>query len=187
MMFTSENYWLSAILYRKYCGIEIDTWSCGVILFALLAGYLPFDEEVIPALFKKIREADYQMPTHISPPAQDLIKRMLQPDPLKRIKFSMIKNHPWLRDSDTMYIEIGQRNTRVGFQNKIQEEVLNKLMKMDFNFHNLPPNKIREAILKKKYYSFVIGYDLMLNESIKAEIVATKSKLTLKFCDLIFI
>lgn len=40
---------------RLYCGTEVDTWSCGVILFALLAGYLPFDEEVIPALYKKIK------------------------------------------------------------------------------------------------------------------------------------
>lgn len=115
------------------------------------------------------------MPNHISAPAADLIKRMLQPDPLKRIKFSMIKNHPWLRDSDTMYMEIGQRNTRITFNNKIHEEVFNKLMKMDFNFHNMPPSVIRECILKKKYYSFVVGYDLMVNESIKAEIVATKS------------
>lgn len=63
----------------------------------------------------------------------------------------------------------------MSFANKIHEEVFAKLMNMDFNFHNLPETKIRECILKKKYYSFVIGYDLMVNESIKAEIVATKS------------
>jgi 5'-AMP-activated protein kinase catalytic alpha subunit len=40
---------------RIYCGTEADVWSCGVILYALIAGYLPFDEEVMPALFKKIR------------------------------------------------------------------------------------------------------------------------------------
>ncbi len=43
------------MLHRKYSGTEVDTWSCGVIVYALLAGYLPFDEEVIPKLFKKIR------------------------------------------------------------------------------------------------------------------------------------
>lgn len=46
---------INLIFNRLYCGTEVDTWSCGVILFALLAGYLPFDEEVIPALYKKIK------------------------------------------------------------------------------------------------------------------------------------
>jgi len=40
---------------RNYCGTEVDAWSCGVILFALLAGYMPFDEEIFSSLYKKIK------------------------------------------------------------------------------------------------------------------------------------
>ena len=40
---------------RSYCGTEVDTWSCGVILFALLAGFMPFDEEILSSLYKKIK------------------------------------------------------------------------------------------------------------------------------------
>ncbi|CAD8061690.1 unnamed protein product [Paramecium primaurelia] len=47
---------------KTYCGSDADVWSCGVILFALLAGYLPFDEETKQALFKKIKTADYSIP-----------------------------------------------------------------------------------------------------------------------------
>ena len=144
-------------------------------MFALLAGFLPFDEEEIPTLFKKIRDADYTIPSHFSSAAADLVRRMIQTDPLKRIKFTMIKNHPWLRDTDPLYHDIGQKSFRMGVPSKLREDVLAKLTSMDFNFHNLPESKIREAITKRKYYSFVIGYDLMLSESIKAEIVANKS------------
>ncbi|KRX08863.1 Protein kinase-like domain [Pseudocohnilembus persalinus] len=103
----SPNYAAPEVISGKlYCGTEVDTWSVGVILFALLAGYLPFDEEVIPALFKKIREADYVMPDFFSPQAKDLINRMLQPDVSKRIKFNEIRLHPWIRQEIPFYIEI---------------------------------------------------------------------------------
>jgi len=56
----SPNYAAPEVVSGKlYVGTEVDTWSCGVILFALLAGYLPFDEDIINKLFLKIREADY--------------------------------------------------------------------------------------------------------------------------------
>lgn len=74
----SPNYAAPEVISGKqYCGTEVDTWSCGVILFALLAGHLPFDEEVMAALFKRIREADYVMPASFSPGVKDIVNRML--------------------------------------------------------------------------------------------------------------
>jgi serine/threonine protein kinase len=58
-------------------------------------GSLPFDDESISNLFMMIREARYWMPSFLSDDAKDLINRMLQPDPVKRINIKDIKEHPW--------------------------------------------------------------------------------------------
>ena len=63
----SPNYASPEIISgKKYCGSAIDVWSCGVILYALLTGSLPFDAEFIPPLFKMIKEGKFKMPTDIS-------------------------------------------------------------------------------------------------------------------------
>lgn len=80
---------------KRYNGAMVDIWSCGVILFALLAGYLPFEDPNTSNLYKKILSADYQVPNFISPEACDLIARILTTDPDKRIKIDQIKQHPW--------------------------------------------------------------------------------------------
>lgn len=168
----SPNYAAPEVISgKKYCGTEVDTWSCGVILFALLAGFLPFDEEVIPALFKKIREADFQIPPHFSPEAQDLIQRMLKPNASQRIRFHDIKLHPWVRKETSLYIDLSQLGTKL-FQNKINEEVLAKILTLKFNFENMSETKIRDSILKRKDYSFVIAYDLMVHEHVKKQLAS---------------
>lgn len=93
---------------KRYNGTKVDIWSCGVILFALLCGFLPFEDQNTSALYKKILNADYQLPDHVSQEASDLLAQILTTDPEKRITIKEIKNHDWYHCvEDTLPAEPG--------------------------------------------------------------------------------
>ncbi|KAJ8635539.1 hypothetical protein MRB53_009806 [Persea americana] len=95
----SPNYAAPEIVSgQPYAGPEVDVWSCGVILYALLCGELPFDADNIFTLFKRIRNGVYTLPNHLSFGARDMIHRILVVDPMKRITIAEICRHPWFQN-----------------------------------------------------------------------------------------
>ena len=103
----SPNYAAPEVISGQlYAGPEVDVWSCGVILYAILCGSLPFDDENIRNLFRKIKNGNYNVPSFLSDGAADLIRRMLIVDPVKRIKISDIRQHTWFRTKLPKYLQL---------------------------------------------------------------------------------
>lgn len=89
---------------KRYHGLQTDIWSSGVVFYAMVAGYLPFEDPKTSNLYKKIMSADYQMPKFLSAECKDFITKILNTDPETRFKISDIRNHSYMRNNLTEQI-----------------------------------------------------------------------------------
>ncbi|KAH3679697.1 hypothetical protein WICPIJ_008573 [Wickerhamomyces pijperi] len=125
----SPNYAAPEVISGKlYAGPEVDVWSCGVILYVMLCGRLPFDDEFIPALFKKISNGVYTIPNYLSAGAKNLLTRMLVVNPINRITIHEIMQDPWFTTNIQEYLlpnDVPKHNKSL----EIDELAINQLIK----------------------------------------------------------
>eukprot|EP01065_Artemidia_motanka_P004259 TRINITY_DN12038_c0_g1_i1.p1 TRINITY_DN12038_c0_g1~~TRINITY_DN12038_c0_g1_i1.p1 ORF type:complete len:491 (+),score=154.67 TRINITY_DN12038_c0_g1_i1:93-1475(+) len=91
---------------KPYSGFVADVWSCGVILFVMLAAYLPFEDPQINGLFNKIERGEYRTPRHFSEEVKTTISKLLQVDPAQRLTLDgLLTEDPWTTvDIDTALV-----------------------------------------------------------------------------------
>ena len=100
----SPHYAAPEIIYgRRYRGDRADIWSCGIILYALLTGYLPFDGGDLPNTLRLVKKGEYFIPPELSDESADLIQRILQKRPEDRISMQNIFMHPLLRKYEKLH------------------------------------------------------------------------------------
>ncbi|ETS74914.1 hypothetical protein PFICI_13398 [Pestalotiopsis fici W106-1] len=101
----SPNYAAPEVISGKlYAGPEVDVWSCGVILYVLLIGRLPFDDDHIPSLFAKIQRGVFNIPSWCPVGAANMIRKMLVVNPLTRATIEEIRQDPWFAHELPSYL-----------------------------------------------------------------------------------
>ncbi|KAH3666874.1 hypothetical protein OGAPHI_003323 [Ogataea philodendri] len=124
----SPNYAAPEVISGKlYAGPEVDVWSCGVILYVMLCGRLPFDDELIPALFKKISNGVYTLPHDLSDGAKHLLTKMLVVNPLNRITIKEILEDEWFKVDLPEYLLNQDEPERKFKLEDVDEKVVNAL------------------------------------------------------------
>ncbi|KAG5235984.1 CBL-interacting protein [Salix suchowensis] len=119
----SPNYVAPEILSnRGYDGATSDIWSCGVILYVILTGYMPFDDRNLAVLYQKIFKGDAQVPKWMSPGAKNMIKRILDPNPVTRITTAGIKADEWFKQDYTPMESAEEQDACISIQDAPSED-----------------------------------------------------------------
>ena len=153
---------------KKYKGLSVDLWACGVILFAMLFGYLPFDDVDNNVLFKKIINCEIDFPEEneidVGKDGVELIKRILNPEPEKRINIDEVEKHPFLEYGKKEYEKLFAKDV---FQS--EDLIINYMEnQLGFDNHN---NIIQNNIYNNRHNYITTTYYLLKQKYLEGRLV----------------
>ncbi|CAD6194499.1 unnamed protein product [Caenorhabditis auriculariae] len=141
---------------QLYKGNEADVWSMGVLLYALLCGQLPFEDDNMQLLYRKIAKGNYEEPKELTQQSRDLLRGMLQTNPKERITIQEILQHPWVNHKHSHQIKW---NT-IYDKNVIDEDVARE---MAF-YHKMSLAQMIEKVKEWRFDYMTATYFLLLQK-----------------------
>lgn len=139
---------------RGYGGAEADMWSCGVVLYVLLAGFLPFDDENMMKMYKRIATAEYKIPPWFSQRATRMIKKLLVVDPKKRVDIPAVMGMPWFK-----------KNFEPPKRKVLESEDLKRVRSVDLEFGDVAEDDsdvcLREKITERTVPNYLNAFELI--------------------------
>ncbi|KAK6625299.1 hypothetical protein RUM43_005593 [Polyplax serrata] len=151
---------------EKYFGHEIDIWSLGVLLYALLCGCLPFEDESIQKLYEKILSGCYEEKWWLSSESKALLSSLLQVNARKRITTNKLKTHAWLKK------DLGKKETGHSYP-KIEKDF--EILKLVSQHFNKAPDEIWDSIQNENYDYIMSTYLILLDKKRSNEPVILKN------------
>lgn len=151
---------------KKYNGLMVDIWSSGIVLYAMVCGYLPFEDKNNDKLYKKILSGHFEIPDRLSANCKDLIKKILKVNPKKRIKLDEIMKHPFLKTGMEWYKDIFREVFSQKFKDEVEIEVNNNIVNkmIDEMGYSNENNNIINNIQANKHNNITTTYYLLLNK-----------------------
>jgi maternal embryonic leucine zipper kinase len=140
---------------EKYKGQPADMWSLGILLYALLCGFLPFDDDNTQRLYRLIQRGTYEIPPWLSVDSQKLIGQLLKHNPDHRLTMKMLLSHPWLlKGLKTKAIDHG---STLGDLDELNMDVVTELAA----FHAVTPDVMADRIKSWQYDALTCNYELL--------------------------
>lgn len=154
---------------KRYSGSCVDIWSLGVVLFAMVCGYLPFEDDNTAVLYRKILSGQYQTPNYLSHEVKDLLHKILETDPNKRYTMNDIRKHKWYTQVISF---VPQYPEDCVHHESIDENIINWMVDLE-----LDKNKSIESVEKNLHNEYTASYYLLKKKIHREGLPANRKQL----------
>ena len=152
---------------KKYSGSSVDIWSSGIVLYTMVCGFLPFEDDNQNILFGKIAKGLFSLPSFLSASCKDLLKKILVTDPKKRYGFEEIKHHSWFMSVNNVMGKNIFFNSPGVF---VEEDVIPidvEIIAEIYNDFHIDIAKIINEVLKNRHNKITTTYYLILKRKVR--------------------